>query len=157
MISGDTQWFQIWDTSNNISAYYFRGAAGVQTPGLPKLGRLASVLTSGGFTASGPWNTLPVSQTVNVSDFNGLALMLAAAPGALAGTAVGRSTTTSDVSFQLQTMSKNGNQQIDIPRFNTGDTNQILPSAAGTLGPFVIVIWAGLLKGGNGGVFPFSG
>ena len=157
IIAGDTQWFQIWDTENSLSAAYFRGAAGVQSPGIPKLGKLASIITSGSLTDAGPWNPFVANRKLNVSDFNGLAMMVGAAAGAAAGAAVGKSTTESVTGFQLKTMSKNGNDSIVISDFKTGDTFQLVPSVSGTFGPFVIVIWASLLKGGNGGVFPFSG
>jgi hypothetical protein len=158
-VAGDTQWFQIWDCSNHIASAYFRGAAGVQTPGIPKLGKLASLLTSGSLTNAGPWNSFTTEWAVNVADFNGLALMIGAAAGGAAGAAVGKGLTESVTGFQLKTMSKNGNIELMIPDFKTGDTVQIIPSAAGTLGPFVIVFWTTVLffRNGNGGVFPFSG
>lgn len=157
VIGGDTQWFQIWDDKNNLSAAYFRGAAGVQTPGLPKLKALATLLTAGSATNIGPWNKFTTEWDVNVSDFNGLAVMIGAAAGAAAGAAVGKSTTESATAFELQTMSKNGNFKVLVRDFKTGETLQIIPSLAGTIGPFIIVMWASLLKGGNGGVFRYAG
>ena len=154
MISGDTQWFQIWDPANSLSAAYFRGAAGFQTPGLAKLGKLGTLLTSGGGGAAGPWNDFSILPEANVGDFSGAVLMVSAAAGGVAGGAIGRDPTEGFAKFQLRTKR---NEDIFIRDFDTGDTYQLAPSIAGTFGLFVIVIWASLFKGGNGGVFRYTG
>jgi Na+/glutamate symporter len=159
--AGDTQWFQIWDQRNGISAAYFRGAVGVQIPMLPKVGKLASILTGGGVTKAGPWNVFTTSVDFNVSNFNGMAAIGSATSGNVAGELAGKDGASSSITpFALRTMNRDDERNstsVNIANFDTGDTVQLLPSAAATLGPFVIVIWASLVKGGNDGVFPYTG
>lgn len=147
VIAGQQSYFQIWDEDNSLSAVYFRGAAGVQTPGIPFLKKLMAIISSGGLTDCGPWNTFESPAPLNVCNFSGLAMMIGAAAGVM-------DTSTSKAVLDLRSMSSRGNYHFVIHNFQTGETFQLAPSGQGTLGPFVIVLWLAPL---NSGVFRYDG
>jgi len=147
VIAGEQQFFQIWDEDKGISAVYFRGAAGVQSPGIPFLKRLAAIITSGGLTNCGPWNPFESPAPLNVSNFSGLAMMIGAVAGAF-------DTKASAAVFEWRSMSSRGNHHFVIHNFQTGETAQIVPSIQGTFGPFVVVLWLAPL---NSGAFRYDG